>query len=156
MKRSAVVACAVLTALVCALYWLVFEADVSSESYRSYSDADGAGLFRRGWLPSYIPVSASSISEIHDVDTNERCASFSIAPADLDSFAESLLQSGFRHSSDSGAPPPQISPLRSCPFVEPPHDADVILSRPVPDTAEVEYFGIFEASSRVYFWSALR
>ena len=156
MTRMIIVACSVLAVFGGCSYWLIFESEISSESYATYLDAERSGLFQSGWVPSYIPRSTVSISEVHDVDTNERCVSFSIDTVDRDSFLEALRAFGFRPPSGSGSPPPELSPLRSCPFSAAPREASIILRRPLPNSAEIEYFALFDSSNRVYFWSGLR
>jgi hypothetical protein len=47
---------------------------------RAAAVADGA--IKRGWLPEWLPRSASSIDEWHDLDTNRTVASFSYGEGD--------------------------------------------------------------------------
>jgi hypothetical protein len=51
-------------------------------SFATYAEAEAAGMFKAGWLPSYLPKSATNIEERHDIDTNNVWASFSYAPED--------------------------------------------------------------------------
>lgn len=39
-------------------------------AYESFGEAEKAGAVARGWIPSYVPASASSIVEVHDIDVN--------------------------------------------------------------------------------------
>jgi hypothetical protein len=156
MRRAFVIACSIFAVFMVVSYLLLFEPDVTSESYSTFGEAEQAGLFRRGWLPSYIPRSAASIAETHDLDTNERCASFSIAASDRDTFVAMLTDRGFRRASASISSPPELSPLRSCSFSVAPAEAVIVMRRPDPDSAEVEYFALFDPPDRVYFWNGLR
>jgi len=47
---------------------------------RAAAVADGA--IRRGWLPEWLPSSATNIEEWHDLDTNRTVASFSYEASD--------------------------------------------------------------------------
>lgn len=156
MRYAFVIACSAFAVIMAVSYWLLFEADVTSESYSTFVEAEQAGLFQRGWLPSYIPRSAVSIAELHDLDTNERCASFSIAPSARDTFVAMLANRGFRRTSANIFSPPELSPLRSCPFSVAPAEAAIVMRRPNPDSADVEYFALFEPPDRVYFWNEPR
>jgi hypothetical protein len=151
------VASAALVVGTCALsYWIFVESTVSASSHASYAEAEAAGLFRRGWVPASIPATSTDIRELHDLDTNERCASFAVPAPDAAAFLESLRELGFREPSASAEAPERLSPARACPFARDLARAAAVLRRPDPDSAEVEYFAFFEAPSGVYYWSALR
>lgn len=49
--------------------------DVES-SYRTYRQAEADGAISRGWLPAWLPPTATEIREWHDLDTNATFASF--------------------------------------------------------------------------------
>ena len=38
------------------------------------------GAVSAGWIPEWIPVGASSLREVHDIDTNESALAFDIPP----------------------------------------------------------------------------
>lgn len=42
----------------------------STGNYESYADAGSAGAVRQGWIPAYVPKSATQIAEVHDLDLN--------------------------------------------------------------------------------------
>ena len=47
----------------------------------SYVDRDGAeadGAIGRGWVPEWLPVAATDIREVHNIDTNESALAFSL------------------------------------------------------------------------------
>ncbi len=50
--------------------------------FATYTEAESAGMFEAGWLPSYLPRSSTDIDESHDIDTNDVWASFKYAPGD--------------------------------------------------------------------------
>jgi hypothetical protein len=66
----------------CLLACFVLLAAGCSETFEShYSDRQEAqrdGVFERGWLPDWLPASATDIREIHNLDTNEGAFSFSV------------------------------------------------------------------------------
>jgi hypothetical protein len=45
-------------------------------SYPDWKAAEQDGAFRRGWLPSWMPVSAREIEDVHDLDTNVQAMRF--------------------------------------------------------------------------------
>ena len=47
-----------------------------SSSFQTYEELRASGLIERGWLPDYLPRSATEIEESHDIDTNEGSAYF--------------------------------------------------------------------------------
>lgn len=56
--------------LIAAAAVLVACAETVEESYASYAEAQAAGAVARGWVPEWLPPSASSIREAHNLDTN--------------------------------------------------------------------------------------
>jgi hypothetical protein len=157
LLKMLLIAGAALFLAACVLsYWLLFEADVQSSSYSSYKDAEAGDLFQRGWLPPFIPTTSSAIQEIHDLDTNQRCASFVVPSEDASAFLNSLQDFGFLKLSIPAESPAALSPWRRCPFPQPVTEARTVLRRPDADSAEVEYFAFYENPSLVYYWSALR
>lgn len=44
--------------------------DTFDSSYTSYSSAEKAGAFYRGWIPDWIPKNVTEIYETHNLDTN--------------------------------------------------------------------------------------
>lgn len=45
-------------------------------SFATYEELKASGLIERGWIPEYLPKSATEIRESHDIDTNSGWASF--------------------------------------------------------------------------------
>jgi hypothetical protein len=56
--------------------------DVLETTYATQAEAAAAGAIDRGWIPSWIPLQASGLYEIHSVDTNESALAFRL-PAEL-------------------------------------------------------------------------
>ena len=56
--------------------------EIQSATYATYSDAIAAGAQRRGWLPSFIPATATDIREVHDIDTNTQWLRFRLPVGD--------------------------------------------------------------------------
>lgn len=55
-------------------------------SYRTYHDALADGAITRGWLPAWLPPTATDIVEWHDLDTNATFASFDYGSAPTTTF----------------------------------------------------------------------
>ena len=45
-------------------------------SFSTYADAKSRGALERGWLPEFLPDSATEIREEHDIDSNELWVTF--------------------------------------------------------------------------------
>lgn len=45
-------------------------------SYSSFAEAKRSGAIDKGWIPAWIPSSATDIREMHDIDTNESMLTF--------------------------------------------------------------------------------
>jgi hypothetical protein len=45
--------------------------DVISEFYPTRAEAESKGLFKRGWMPVWVPDDAIDIQETHNIDTGE-------------------------------------------------------------------------------------
>lgn len=62
----------------CAL--LVGCGEVADAFYPTVADARAKGAVSAGWIPEWIPNGASSLREVHDIDTNESALAFDIPP----------------------------------------------------------------------------
>jgi hypothetical protein len=58
--------------------------------YASYSEAEADGAVRRGWIPDFVPRSATGFQESHNLDTNEQWLTFRFNTADLPHILEKL------------------------------------------------------------------
>jgi hypothetical protein len=54
-------------------------------AFESYEEMERSGLIAAGWLPQYLPSSATNIEESHNIDTNRVWAAFRYQVGDLDS-----------------------------------------------------------------------
>jgi len=61
--------------------------DTQSASYSDYDAAVADGAIERGWIPAFLPRSATDLHEKHNLDTNASLLHFDLAPADLESLA---------------------------------------------------------------------
>ncbi|MEH6664295.1 MAG: hypothetical protein V7678_05545 [Brevundimonas sp.] len=57
--------------------------DVTNESYATYAEARAAGMIERGWLPDFVPTSATDIHDVHDLDTNAQTLIFSAPTSEV-------------------------------------------------------------------------
>jgi hypothetical protein len=56
--------------------------EVQSASYATYADAIAGGAQQRGWLPPFVPTSATDIREVHDLDSNTQWLRFRVPVGD--------------------------------------------------------------------------
>lgn len=52
--------------------------------FATFAEMEAAGMMSRGWLPAFLPRSASEIQEGHDIDTNLVWAAFNYQPGDVE------------------------------------------------------------------------
>lgn len=50
--------------------------EIYSNTYDNYEEAVTSGSIERGWIPDFLPVSATNIFEKHDLDTNNIIVKF--------------------------------------------------------------------------------
>jgi len=79
--------------------------------YASYGDAVEKGAVRRGWIPAYVPPSATEIVEVHNLDTNAQLLRFQAPPEALTAMASRL----------TGVPGGKVPPPPS--YLSPPEGA---------------------------------
>jgi hypothetical protein len=80
--------------------------------YATIQDAKKDGLFERGWVPDVLSETAGPLTEVHNIDTNARCALGQFPARDFDDVLKALSREGFERS-DADVPAP---PLSTCPF----------------------------------------
>lgn len=54
--------------------------------YRTYTEAVAAGAIARGWIPKWLPSTASDIHEEHNIDTNATLLAFDYGTAGPEQF----------------------------------------------------------------------
>lgn len=54
-------------------------------SFASFAEMEAAKMIESGWLPEFLPKSATDIEESHNIDTNRVWASFKYQAGDLQS-----------------------------------------------------------------------
>jgi hypothetical protein len=70
--------------------------------YPTFPDAERAGAVERGWIPAWVPRSATDIVEVHDLDTNAQVLRFR---APREALAE--MASRLARVSPDDVPPPR-------------------------------------------------
>ncbi|MGY0800151.1 hypothetical protein ACW7G0_14005 [Lysobacter sp. A286] len=73
-------------------------------SYANMAEAIKHGAVDRGWIPKWIPASATNIREIHDLDTNESMMAFDMVSSDSWQLPEHCVAITFQEAS-----PPRFS-----------------------------------------------
>ena len=71
--------------------------EVQEAEYEHYQQMIEDGAIERGWVPSFVPASASGIHERHDLDTNQVWVRFHFDPTHLES-----MVGGCRKTSPEG------------------------------------------------------
>lgn len=67
-----------------ALLFIFMTRDTYENHFADYEHMKASGLMEKGWLPDYIPHSATDINERHNIDTNVVNMSFKYNPADTE------------------------------------------------------------------------
>ena len=117
--------------------------------YATVADAKNDRLFERGWVPEVLPDDAGPLTEVHDIDTNARCAVSKFSPARFDQVLAALTREGFQRK-DAAVPSP---PLGGCPFdLSDFMSASTVLSR--VSTSGVDEFAALSESGTFMFMSA--
>jgi hypothetical protein len=70
--------------------WFLVNMDTVTSEYATYEDAVADNLFDRGWLPHFIPASATDIVTSNNLDLNISTGEFRYDPADADTFLANL------------------------------------------------------------------
>jgi hypothetical protein len=84
MKRAGVLFLVILATLVAACGL----GDTQSSSYADHDAAVADGAIARGWIPAFLPRSATDLHEKHNLYTNASLLRFDFAPGDLESLAQ--------------------------------------------------------------------
>lgn len=58
-------------------------AEQIDETYATYAEAQSAGAVKRGWVPTFVPSSATDIVDSHDLDTNRQTLKFNLPPSSI-------------------------------------------------------------------------
>jgi len=64
--------------------WAMFSGERPKSEFADYTEAKASGLMDRGWIPTFIPKSATDLREQHDLDTNWVKMSFNYSPGDIE------------------------------------------------------------------------
>lgn len=120
----------------------------TAQRWETVAEARKDGVFARGWVPDILPDTATALVELHDLDTNARCAGARFAPPDQRAVRESAEAIGFvLHEGERPAPP-----FSGCPFLLGNIlKADEVLRR--RDTGGSEFL-ILTVDGQMHYWSA--
>ena len=98
-------------------------AETVTASYATYSDAEQAGAVARGWIPAFVPHSATEIREAHELDTNRQWVRFRVPPGDTSVAVGGTLVSLTEARQTVPKPPRAVTPwlpeLRDPPLLTP-------------------------------------
>ena len=90
LAGAAVIVLGVGAVLAAGLYFAASERVEST--YANYADAKRAGAIERGWIPAFVPRSATDIQESHDLDTNRQHLRFGAPTADLEAIVDGMVR----------------------------------------------------------------
>jgi hypothetical protein len=79
MKRAYVIVLLIAAALIAACSLI----DTQSASYADYGAVEATGAIGRGWIPAFLPESATDVREKHNLDTNTELVRFDFDARDL-------------------------------------------------------------------------
>jgi len=90
-------------------------------TYATYVDAEQAGAVARGWIPAFVPRTATEIREAHDLDTNQQWLRFRVPPGDTAVAVGGMLIPLTAVRGEAAPPPSGVGPwlpeLRAPPLV---------------------------------------
>lgn len=89
--RRAWMAGAVLLVAATVVYSAAVHTENVIETYPTHADALRGGARNRGWLPGFVPSTATAIREVHNLDSGEQWLRFALPPAELDALAARIL-----------------------------------------------------------------
>ncbi|MCD9483382.1 hypothetical protein GLP25_09300 [Photobacterium phosphoreum] len=65
-----------------ASYEYIYFLEQPKSYFKNYASLEKSGLIKRGWVPNFIPKSATCIYEQHNIDTNWVKMTFKFDPSD--------------------------------------------------------------------------
>lgn len=72
------------------VFWIMVNLDIVTSRYSTYEDAVADHLFQRGWLPHFIPASATDIVTRNNLDLDLSEGEFRYDPAETGAFLANL------------------------------------------------------------------
>lgn len=70
-----------------ASYEYIYSLEQPKSYFKNYVSLEKSGLIKRGWVPNFIPKSATCIYEQHNLDTNWVKMTFKFDPSDTSSMS---------------------------------------------------------------------
>ena len=64
--------------------------DVMEEHFATWAVAERAGAVEQGWIPAFVPRSATNIRETHNIDTNAQTLEFNARGSDVQGMVSGL------------------------------------------------------------------
>jgi len=87
IKNMMITILAIAFGLIIFLLFLNYLEEPKSE-FANYNEVKASGIMDRGWIPTYIPKSATNIKEQHDIDTNWVEVTFKYTIGDIEDTKE--------------------------------------------------------------------
>jgi hypothetical protein len=129
--------------------------------YATLADAAAKGAVRRGWIPSFVPPTASDLYEEHDIDRNQVWLRFTVNPTDPSLALAAFTPLSLDAVRNLTVQPPCSSGWWFEGFIEqqPENDgalhADVYQGPGLLDS-QVGYIAIDRTAGHVFFWTLAR
>lgn len=122
-------------------------------SYDDYATAEAAGAVEKGWIPSFLPASATRIEEAHDLDTNQQCLRAAISQVDVQFAIDTMAEEDFSPYTGELVDPPRISIFSGCPFSlgGMPDEYHAFISQGSLD----QYVVVDPQAGQLFFWTVL-
>lgn len=94
---------------------LIFAAacgECRTAEYATFEEVLADNAMERGWIPPFLPRSASEIELQNDLDTNEFGIRFRLPPSEVEGFVSDLEENGFAPGSGRSEPSPVCGPWK--------------------------------------------
>ena len=75
--------------------------DVTVEQYQNWHDASDAGAIVRGWVPAFVPSTATNIQSTENIDTNAQTLEFTVKVSEIGSMVASLPRANGEDKSEA-------------------------------------------------------
>lgn len=119
--------------------------ELVESNYPTYQQAAQSGAIESGWLPAFLPESASNIRESHDPETNQVWVSFEFPQEEIESFAAFCTSVSY----DQVTLPDLAPRWWDEKALNDPWNAFYVCG----DTASLGYLAVLGTGDQAYFWS---
>jgi hypothetical protein len=110
---------------------VIYIVETPVTKYTTFAEAQADGAIERGWLPTFLPASATDIRDVHNIDTNARWLTFHAPIGDLRLMVQGFKPLAYAEARRTALPrswrvgglwPPELSE----PLLATPRDTDLL------------------------------